>query len=296
MPVNPLRPRGPHLNALRAFEAAARLGGFAAAAEELSVTPGAVSQQIKTLEDWVGAPLFLRQRHGVQLTRLGESVVNDVTRAFDLIGGAVHRLRSGAKAPTIRIAALPSVAQLWLSPRLPAIRRAMPNVTFSVTALETPPNLRREVFDLSIFIRPKPCATAIEQDVIFPVCAPGLARSLRSLEDLSTQPLLHDNTWREDWSVWLSHVGGPAEIGAEGPVFSLYALALEEARNGAGLLMGHASLVERDLAKGTLVAPFPMRVATGKALALEMARADHPNLARLSRLLEDYSDAANRAP
>ena len=285
MTVNPPRPKAPHLNALRAFEAAARLGGFATAADELSVTPGAVSQQIKTLEDWVGAPLFRRQRHGVQLTKLGESVAGDFTRAFDLIGDGVHKLRSGARDPTIRIAALPSVAQLWLSPRLPAIRRAMPELTISVTALETPPNLRREMFDLSVFIRPAGQATTIGQDMIFPVCAPGLASSLTSPEDLSSQTLLHDITWREDWALWLSHAGGPVAAAADGPVFSLYAIALEEARNGAGVLMGHAALVERDLAAGTLVAPFAPRVPTGRALALETARDGDPRLSALAALL-----------
>lgn len=287
MPVNPPRPKSPHLNALRAFEAAARLGGFAAAADELSVTPGAVSQQIRILEDWVGAPLFRRQSHGVRLTKLGESVAGDFTRAFDLIGDGVHRLRSGAHDPTIRIAALPSVAQLWLSPRLPAIRRAMPDLTISVTALETPPNLRREMFDISIFIRPADEATAIAQDMIFPVCAPELAKSLNSPDDLSGQTLLHDITWREDWAHWLSHAEGPVGAAADGPVFSLYAIALEEARNGAGVLIGHAALVERDLATGTLVAPFEPRVPTGRVLGIETAQGDDPRLAALARLLAD---------
>ena len=283
MPLNPRRPQGPHLNALRAFEAAARLGGFAAAAEELSVTPGAVSQQIKALEDWVGAPLFRRRSHGVTLTDLGKKVTQDLIEAFDIVGHSIHTLRAASGRDTIRIAALPSVAQLWLSPRLPVIRRALPNQTVSVTAMETPPNLRREVFDLSVFIAEnRGNGRVIEQDTIFPVCTPELAETVTNPADLASQTLLHDATWLDDWRHWFTETGHVPDTFDDGPVFSLYAMALDEARNGAGFLMGHAALVERDLQAGTLVAPFPERVPTGKALVVESAIANDPKLNTLT--------------
>ena len=108
--LEPVRPKGPPLNALRAFESAARLGGFAAAASELCVTPGAITQHIKTLEAWVGAPLFKRHSKGVVLTTLGESTFNEFVQAFDQLGSAVQNLRSRAAPDTVRIAALPSIA------------------------------------------------------------------------------------------------------------------------------------------------------------------------------------------
>lgn len=286
MPLSPRRPQGPHLNALRAFEAAARLGGFAAAADELSVTPGAVSQQIKALEDWVGASLFRRKSHGVTLTDLGAKVTHDLTEAFDIVGHSVHTLRAASGRGTIRFAALPSVAQLWLSPRLPTIRRALPNQTVSVTAMETSPNLRREVFDLSVFIaEDHGTGRVIEQDSIFPVCTPELAKKVTKPEDLAHQTLLHDATWLDDWRHWFNETGYIPDTFDDGPVFSLYAMAVDEARNGAGFLMGHAALVERDLQDKTLVAPFAERVPTGKALVIESAIPNDPRLTTLVNLL-----------
>ena len=272
MPVKPPRPRGPHLNAMRCFEAAARLGGFAAAGEELSVTSGAVSQQVKALEDWIGAPLFERRSQGVELTVLGASVVDDFGAAFDALGGALHRLRAEAPRQTISIAALPSVAQLWLSPRLPAVRDAFPDYRISITALEVQPNLRRGLFDLSFFIGKATRARnqhILADDVIFPVCAPAIAKRLKSPNDLADETLIFDSTWVDDWSQWLSATGLTEDVGKEGPTFSLYSIAVDETRNGAGVLIGHQTLIEHQLASGELVAPFKEKITTGKSLLLE---------------------------
>jgi len=275
MSVAPPRPKGPPLNALRAFEAAARLGGFAAAADELCVTPGAVAQQVKALEAWAGADLFERRPQGVRPTALGASLAADFSRAFDALGDAVLTLRSRAAPKRIHIAALPSIAQLWLSPRLPAIRRAAPELAISVTALEAPPNLKRDPFDLSIFFEPGPGgpgSVEIGRDVIFPVCAPALVARLQNHADLNGVPCLHDATWSEDWADWTS-VAAPGRVtDISGPVFSLYALALEEARNGAGILIGHDALVRADLASGALVAPFPERVVLDRILSITVAK------------------------
>jgi LysR family glycine cleavage system transcriptional activator len=117
MSTTPLRPRGPHLNALRAFEAAARHGSFSLASDELCVTPGAVAQHIKSLESWANAQLFDRYPHGVKLTRLGYKELPSFVKAFDGLGEAVQTLRSYAAPEQLSIAALPSVAQLLLSSR-----------------------------------------------------------------------------------------------------------------------------------------------------------------------------------
>lgn len=271
MPVAPHRPKGPPLNALRAFEAAARLGGFARAGEELSVTPAAIAQHVKALEAWAGAPLFERRSQGVGLTPLGASVAEDFRRAFDALGLAQRALRARAALAAVNIAALPSVAQLWLSPRLPALRRAAPGVTISVTALEHPPNLAREMFDLSLFFRASPAGgRVLAEDRIFPVCAPGVAARLRAPADLMGETLLFDSEWDDDWPLWLAAAGIAGEA-PRGPVFSLYSLALEEARNGAGVLIGHAPLVAHDLATGALVRPFGPEVAMPAPLCLEVA-------------------------
>jgi len=244
------------------------------AAEELSVTPGAISQHIKALEDWVGAPLFERRSQGVRLTTTGARLLPEFTEAFDRLGSAVRALRNALPQPVLSIATLPSVALLWLSPRLPAIRKALPQVKISVTAMESPPNLERELFDLSLFlIEPTgaPREILLEQDEILPVCAPELASRLARPEDLAGEVLLHDASWIGDWPLWAMRTGHDIGRAEDGPRFSLYSLALEEARHGAGVLMGHHALVEPLLVAGALVAPFPETVPTGKALVLDMA-------------------------
>ena len=274
MPVTPPRPKMPPLNALRAFEAAARLGGFSNAADELCVTAGAISQHIKTLEDWAGTDLFERRSQGVRLTNTGVDVINEFTVAFDNLGHAVRSLRGKSAERSINIAALPSVAQLWLSPRLPKIRDAISPATLSVTALESPPNLHREIFDISVFFGiPKGTDTEVllAHDMIFPVCSPEIAKRLHEPQDLRRETLLHDTIWADDWALWTRHVSPNLQLPTNGPRFSLFSIAMEETKNGAGVLMGHETLVRSHLNSGELVAPFKHKTETGNSLTLEYA-------------------------
>ena len=123
MPIEPPRPRLPPLNALRAFEAAARHESFTAAAQELGVTPAAIAQQVKSLEAWMRRPLFVRLSQGLRLTPAARQALPAFMRAFDDLGSATQGLRRAASPEELRIAALPSVAQLWLQPRLRGLRR-----------------------------------------------------------------------------------------------------------------------------------------------------------------------------
>ena len=279
MPVAPPHPKSLPLNALRAYEAAARLGGFAVAADELGVTPGAVAAHIKALEETLGANLFDRRARGVQLSALGLRMLPEFSDAFDKLGLAVQSLRAEAAPKVVHIATLPAIAQLWLSPRLPAIRAAAPEITVSITAMERPPDLKRAPYDLNLFFREGGQGRAIEPDVIFPVCAPQLAARLIRPEDLRDLPCLTDTTWVGDWTIWANAAMPGHAFAPQGPVFSLYALALEEAVNGAGVLMGHGCLVAAALAAGTLVAPLTMRVSLPGALTLWSPRQHRPNSA-----------------
>ena len=269
MPVAPPPLTRLPLNALRAFEAAARTGAFTLAAAELGVTPGAVTAHVKALEDRLGAPLFERQARGVRLTALGLAAEEELTGAFDALAGAEARLRALALPREVHIATLPAIAQLWLSPRLPALRAAAPEISVSITALEAAPNLKRSLHDLSLFPA-EDGGRLVAGDELFPVCAPGMAARLQRVEDLGSVPCLSDTAWDRDWEIWLQAVG--AKVAVRGPVFSLYALAVEEAVNGAGVLMGHGALVAGHLARGALVAPFRQRVALAKGLRLWSAR------------------------
>ncbi|MGB3278393.1 MAG: LysR family transcriptional regulator [Pseudorhodobacter sp.] len=270
MAVAPPKPKVPPLTALRAFEAAARLGGFAAAAVELGVTPGAITAHIKALEEDLGATLFERHAKGVRLTALAERVLPEMSAGFDALGQAVQTLRAEAAPLVVHIAALPAVAQLWLSPRLPALRAAAPEISVSITAMEEPPNLKRAAFDLCLFYGDGP-GEVVAEDVIFPVCAPALADRLQTSADLRELPCLSDAVWASDWALW-AKAAGLAGFVPRGPVFSLYALAVEEAAHGAGVLMGHEALVSGHLAQGRLVAPLGPKVNLKAPLRLWSSR------------------------
>ncbi|WP_322865171.1 LysR family transcriptional regulator [Aquicoccus sp. G2-2] len=267
MPVDPPRPRGPSLNALRAFESAARLGGFSKASEELNVSPGAIAQHVKTLEDWADAPLFERHAQGLSLTSVGAAALAPLTDAFDRMGEAVQSLRAYARPAVLHIAALPAVAQLWLAPILPRLRAELPGQEISVTALEAPPNLAREAYDMALFFASEG-GEVIEEDEIFPVCTPQIARAIGRVEDLALLPCLRDSTWAGDWELWALATKAAHPLRPRGPSFSLYALAVEEALGGAGVLMAHSSLLRAHIASGRLVNPLDSTLKTGLALRL----------------------------
>ncbi len=269
MPVAPPPLTRLPLNALRAFEAAARTGAFTLAAMELGVTPGAVTAHVKALEGILGAPLFERQARGVRLTALGRTAAEGFTAAFDVLAQAEAGLRAMAAPQQVHVATLPAIAQLWLSPRLPALRAAAPEISVSITAMEAPPNLKRSLHDLSLFPA-ESGGRLVARDELLPVCAPQMAARLVRITDLGGVPCLSDSVWESDWDIWLRAVG--AKVAVRGPVFSLYALAVEEAVNGAGVLMGHGPLVAGHLAAGTLVSPFCQRVALPSGLRLWSAR------------------------
>ncbi|MCF8511143.1 MAG: LysR family transcriptional regulator [Rhodobacteraceae bacterium] len=286
MPVAPPRPKDLPLTALRAFEAAARLESFAAAGAELGITPGAVTAHIKTLEASLGARLFERGARGVRLTAMGARAVPDFTQAFDALAKAVQNLRAEAAPRQVHIATLPAIAQLWLSPRLPALRRTAPEISISITAMERPPNLKRTPYDLSLFFGET--GTLIAPDVIFPVCAPQVAAHLSTPADLDRITCLSDASWSQDWAIWGAAAMPGRSFAPRGPVFSLYALAVEGAAGATGVPIGHQALVAAQLAAGTLVAPFGPKVTLSGGLRLWSARPMAPGSAvlRVARFLQ----------
>ena len=269
MSITPPRPSLPPLNALRAFECAARLGGFKQAAAELNVTAGAVAQHIKILEAWCGAPLFERRAKGVSLTLLGQSVLGEFERAFDAISFASQRLRSLAAPKNVSIAALPSVAQLLIAAWLPAMRDAVDGVQVSVTAMEHAPNLAREPYDLSLFFETNPEQSLTGSDALIPVASPSLAASLTGLDGFMSARHISDQSWAQDWPRWFEAVFPDQIYSGSGPSYSLFSVAVEEAKSGAGILMAHRSLVAPLLKRGALVVAMDRPVPIDLALVLE---------------------------
>lgn len=269
------RAKSPSLNALRAFEAAARHQSFSRAADELNVTAGAIAQQVKLLEDWIGCPLFQRLAQGIKLNKEGRLALPMLSKAFDQLSDAVTQLQHLGKPKEISIAALPSIALLWLSPKLPRLSALFSEYVISVTALEHPPNLQRDHFDMAFFYLSKDARSSttlsLGPDKLLPVCSPAFAQkagSLKTAQDLQSQRLLHDASWRHHWQLWLDFAGFASVDASRGSVFSIYSLALQSAIDGAGILMGRSSLVAHALETGQLVAPFDVCMPAPDELCL----------------------------
>ncbi|MFK0314517.1 LysR family transcriptional regulator [Pseudomonas sp. NPDC090233] len=256
------------LNALRAFEASARLGGFSRAAQELKVTPGAIAALVKTLETQYGAALFERHAKGVRLTPLGESVSAQFTEAFDAVEAAARTLRRLAAPQRVHIVTSPALAQLWVGPRLPRLTEMLAPIEISVTAVDEPPNLKRSPFDLCLFYveRVERNQRKLAEEQVLPVCSPALAERIRDAQDLASARCIKDVGWR-DWDVWSEVVLPEQHFVASGPGFSLYSIALQQALLGAGVLIGRKSLVQPYLDSGELVAPLDRPVPLGLTIA-----------------------------
>ena len=274
MSVAPKRPRGPALNSLRAFEAAARHSSFALAAEELNVTAAAISQQVKLLEEWTGCSLFNRKAQAISLTTHGRKNLERLTFAFDELAEIGRSLKSHSPKKEFHIATLPSIAQLWLPRRLKSFRAKFPDINLSVTAMETPPNLSRELYDASIFFHDlenvnEGRQTVLSKDYIVPVGNHAVNERFGISRDFNMFPLLHDQTWYLDWSLWSKKANIQLEDTNLGPRFSLYSLAVEEAKAGAGILIGHVCLIEDSLNNGDLLQLHDELMFSGKAPILE---------------------------
>lgn len=267
MPMS-LNRRLPPLNALRAFEAAARHGSFKAAAAELGVTPGAVSQQVKTLEDWLGRTLFRRLHKGLVITEAGAQLGDGLGGALDQVAAAVaevalHR-QTGAPGTQITISALPSLAEKWLMPRLARFRSRFPDVDVRLSSDEHVVDLAAEPFDFA-FRYGAPAgagydSAALFHERIFPVCSPDLAAGPPPLDTpalLAGHTLIYDAHWRGEWQRWLEAAGAGIAPGT-GSSFNRYGMAVQAAVDGLGVMIGHSVLVAADLEAGRLVAPFEL--------------------------------------
>ena len=258
--------RLPPLNALRAFEVAARRGGFTNAARELHVTPAAVSHQIKTLESHLNAQLFRRLPRGLEITEAGRQLLPQLTRGFEHFARAVAGLSAGGLAGKLRINTAPSFAALWLVPRLDSFLRAYPDIEVCVLSNETAPDLNTGEVDIRLPYGmgdyPGLATSLLMREQIFPVCAPTLLNQspLRRFSDLRHHTLLHDiNTGPEEstmtWRRWLRDAGVSGVDPTRGVKFGNSTLLTEAAVRGQGVALGRTSLVGDHLATGRLVRP-----------------------------------------
>jgi LysR family glycine cleavage system transcriptional activator len=260
--------RLPPLNALRAFEAAARHRSFTAAAEELGVTHAAIGRHVRGLEAQLGRALFHRDGRGVVPTALGGDLARVAGEAFDTLAAGLDRLiEADVPAGRVRISLEPAFAARWLVPRLGDLGARYPRVDVVLDPTQRLVDFRRETADLAIRYSaggpwPGTVAEKLADVEGFPVCAPALAATLATPEDLRHAILLHDESPRE-WAVWLAAAGAAGVDAARGTRFNDAALALEAAAHGQGVALGDSALAGDDLLAGRLVQPFVTRIAYG---------------------------------
>jgi LysR family glycine cleavage system transcriptional activator len=252
---------------VRVFEAAARSGNFARAAEELGITAGAVSQHIRALEEFAGQPLFRRLGRGVELTDAGQSAFAHATAAMAEMLQAGRAMRASLRGRRISISTAPSFASKWLIPRLSKFQESYADIEVRLSADMTLIDFAGSDIDLAIRYGPGGyeglhCERLMPESVVV-VASPRLLQGrapLRNAADLVDLPLIHDEAPERDpscptWPMWFAARGQKRDDAERGLRFNQSSLALEAAAAGKGLVLAKRQLALRDLTEGVLVAP-----------------------------------------
>ena len=298
-----MRRRLPSLNALRAFEASARHESFTNAAAELFVTQGAVSQQVKALEDELGLRLFSRDGRKLKLTESGRSYLDVVRDAFDRLAAGTERLLQRQSSGVLNVTTSPNFAAKWLVHRLGRFSEAHPGVELRISASMQHADFAREDVDLAIRHGdgswPALHVTRLCEEEIFPVCSPALLKGRHALKapaDLAHHSLLHVND-ASLWSRWLQHFRVKSVDGARGMIFNQASMAIDAAIQGQGVAMARTALAAWDLLAGRLVRPFPQALPAPFAMWIVCPRAtaEVPKIATFRQWLLAEAEQDSRA-
>ena len=262
--------RLPPLNALRAFEAAARHLSFSKAADELNVTPAAVSHQIKGLEDYFGVPLFRRMTRALLLTDAGQAALPLLRDGFDLLAEGAGRIATRHAGDVLTVSVGPSFAAKWLVPRLDRFRAAHSQIDVRIDANDDLADFRHDGVDVAVRYGsgayPALRSDCLFDELVVPVCSPTLltgAHPIRTPDDLRHHTLLHLD-WRMEeeaapnWRMWLLAAGLEGIDPTRGPRFNYESMVVQAAIEGHGVALADRVLVEDDLAAGRLVMPFKL--------------------------------------
>ncbi len=255
----------PPLNALRAFEAAARHLSFTRAAAELNVTPAAVGHQVKALEELLGVRLFRRLTRALRLTEAGQAALPALVDGFDRLAEAADAMRAHGDSGVLTISVCPSFGAMWLVPRLERFRILNPEIEIRIDGTDRLVDLTRDEADVALRYGPGGYE-GVRVDWLFdrvntPVCSPALlqgAHPLRAPQDLRHHTLLHIE-WKEaeaSWRMWLLAAGLADIDPTRGPRFTMEAMAVQAALDGHGVALVSNVLVADELAAGRLVSPF----------------------------------------
>lgn len=274
--------RLPPLNALRAFEVAARTTNFTLAARELHVSQGAVSRHVAQLEAHLGLKLFHRHHREVKLTAEGAQYAQAIRVAFDQMDEATRALRRTDRLSPLRIRLFPTVAIKWFVPRLGRFHARHPEIDVQTTTTANPVRFDAEDVDFTIQMRQSP-QQGVRYDRLFgvellPVCCSELRRRIGPTpEDLLREPLLHSMQRPRDWQTWYEAAGVASAAIRDGLTFGNSALAYQAAIDGSGIAIAHRQLVHDDLASGRLVPASELIVAIEEAYYLVSRATDNVN-------------------
>jgi LysR family transcriptional regulator, glycine cleavage system transcriptional activator len=276
--LSPPARRLPALDLLKGFDAAARHLSFTRAGEELFLTQSALSRQMQTLEEQLGAPLFERRHRALRLTEAGQVLQVAAKSVLDELTHAVAKIRRERSVQPLTISTAIPFAALWLLPRLPRFRERHPEVDVFISADNRILDLDRERIDLAVRYCPDSLAPRdalrLFGERLQPVCSPALAsdpaRPLKQPEDLARHVLLNleDDRGRYpwlNWTQWFAAIGVPEPKPAGLLRFNQYDLLVRAAIDGQGVALGRSPLIDQLVAKGTLVAPFRGKHATSRA-------------------------------
>lgn len=294
--------RLPPLTALRAFEAAARHLSFARAADELNVTPAALSFQIKSLEEHLGTPLFHRMNRAVALTEPGRILAPGASDGFATLSAAWRAARRAVDETTLTVTAGPAVTAVWLAPRFYDFAQAHPEIELRFSAAVRMMDFDRDEIDVAIRFGTGP-DTGLHADPLLPeyftpMMTPDMAERFGTLEGLKTAPILHDDSVRfleppRDWAAWLT-ASGLTRGDMQGPRFSQADHALDAAIAGAGVVLGRTTLAAKALRDGRLVAPFEVALDTPASFRMlcQKGTEDRPRIKAFREwILAEIADA-----
>jgi LysR family glycine cleavage system transcriptional activator len=251
--------RLPPLNAVKAFEAAARSRSFTRAAEELHVTPGAVSQQVKVLEEALGLKLFLRERQRLVITEAGREFLTVVRDALDQIAAGTERLVQRRRSGPLTVSVSPDFAAKWLVNRLGRFAENHPEIDLRVSATDHHVDFAREDVDLAVRHGdgnwPGLAVARLCSERLFPVCSPRLiaGRNFVTPTDLMKFPLLRLSDWTT-WTRWFA-AAGVTDPAVHGPVLNRASMLIDAAVDGQGVALARTTLAAWDLINGRLVVP-----------------------------------------
>ncbi|WP_233837006.1 transcriptional regulator GcvA [Paraburkholderia sp. ZP32-5] len=261
-----------HLNALRAFEASARHQSFSAAAAELNVTPAAVGQLVRTLEDWLGAPLFLRGTSGrarLVPTDTAERALPDIRAGLDRLASGLERLREGSASGSLTVTVSPAFAAKWLLPRIDRFQAAWPDTDVRLDTSLKPVDFVAQRIDIGVRYGvgawPGLNADKLMDEEVYPVCSPELLRRPRRLRkpgDLLRETLIHDlsvdsRAGFPTWSAWMRKAGLADAATTRGMKINNSAAVLQAAIEGHGVALARSVMARDDLAAGRLTRLFP---------------------------------------